>query len=153
MPAALLAQLVEHQTFNLRVMVSSPISGEVLFFLTFPDDVLICFWSQMTDVSCETCAIKCCMRAGNICKFVKSYLSLPNNRYLARKSNWEHYFYVSYWRGDRHFTCSSEPPQVLAAYIARGVPSFLSYFKTLSIGPAPGIEPRNSRSSVKRSTD
>ena len=37
--------------------------------------------------------------------------------------------------------------------IAKGAPSFLSYFKTLSIGPAPGIEPATSRSAVKRSTD
>ena len=33
------------------------------------------------------------------------------------------------------------------------VPSFLSYFKTLSIGPSPGIEPATSRSAVKRSSD
>ena len=33
------------------------------------------------------------------------------------------------------------------------VPLFLSYFKTLSIGLAPGIEPATSRSAVKRSTD
>ena len=39
-----------------------------------------------------------------------------------------------------------------AACSAKGVPSFLSYFKTLSIGPAPGIEPATSRSAVKRST-
>ena len=50
-------------------------------------------------------------------------------------------FYFSYWRGDRHFTWSSEPREGLAACSAKGVPSFLSYFKTLSIGPAPGIEP------------
>ena len=36
---------------------------------------------------------------------------------------------------------------------AKEVPSFLSHFKTLSIGPAPGIEPTTSRSAVKRSTD
>ena len=36
---------------------------------------------------------------------------------------------------------------------AKGVPSFLSNFKTLSIGPTPGIEPATSRSAVKRSTD
>ena len=35
----------------------------------------------------------------------------------------------------------------------KGVPSFLSYFKTLSIGPVPEIEPATSRSTVKRSTD
>ena len=33
------------------------------------------------------------------------------------------------------------------------VPSFLSYFKTLSIGPAPGIKPMTSRSAVKRFTN
>ena len=35
----------------------------------------------------------------------------------------------------------------------KGVPSFLSYFKTLSIGPPLRIEPATSRSAVKRSTD
>ena len=40
----------------------------------------------------------------------------------------------------RHFTWSSEPCEGLAACRAKEVPSFLSYFKTLSIGPAPGIE-------------
>ena len=33
------------------------------------------------------------------------------------------------------------------------VPSFLCYFKTLSIVPASGVEPATSRSAVKRSTD
>ena len=37
--------------------------------------------------------------------------------------------------------------------IAKGAPSFLSYFKTLSNGPAPEIEPATSHSAVKRSTD
>ena len=41
----------------------------------------------------------------------------------------------------------------LAACSAKEVPSFLSHFKTLSNGPAPGIEPATSRSAVKRSTD
>ena len=36
---------------------------------------------------------------------------------------------------------------------AKGVPSFLRYFKILSVGPPPGIEPATSRSAVKRSTD
>ena len=35
----------------------------------------------------------------------------------------------------------------------KGVPSFLRYFKTLSIGPAPGNELATSRSAVKRSGD
>ena len=33
---------------------------------------------------------------------------------------------------------------------AKGIRSFLSYFKTLSTGPAPGIEPATSHSAVKR---
>ena len=53
----------------------------------------------------------------------------------------------------RHFTWSSEPREGLAVWRTKEVPSFLSYFKTLSIGPAPGIEPATSRSAVKRSTD
>ena len=62
-------------------------------------------------------------------------------------------FYVFQWRRDRHFTWSSEPREGPAACRAKEVPSFLSYFKTLSIGPASGIEPATSRSAVKRSTD
>ena len=62
-------------------------------------------------------------------------------------------FYVSNWRRDRHFTWSSEPREGPAACRAKGVPSFLSYFKTLSIGPAPGVEPATSRSAVKHSID
>ena len=50
-------------------------------------------------------------------------------------------------------TWSSEPREYPAVWSAKAVPSFLSYFKTLSIGPAPGIEPATSRSAVKRSTD
>ena len=68
-------------------------------------------------------------------------------------ANWGHYINVSYWRRDRHFTWSSEPREGLAICRAKAVPSFLRYFKTLSIGPTPGIEPTTSRSAVKRSTD
>ena len=57
------------------------------------------------------------------------------------------------WRRDRHFTWSSEPREGLTACSAKEVPSFLSHFKTLSNGPAPGIEPATSRSAIKRSTD
>ena len=76
--------------------------------------------------------------------------------YLERKYQRGHCFYVSYWRRDRHFTWSSEPPNGLAAHTAKGVPSFLSQFKTLSVGPVSGIEPATtatSRSAVKRSTN
>ena len=48
---------------------------------------------------------------------------------------------------------SSEPRKGLADCREKRVPSFLSYFKTLSIGPAPGMEPVTTRSAVKRSTD
>ena len=44
---------------------------------------------------------------------------------------------------------SSEPREGLAICRAKEVPSFLSYFKTLSIGPIPGIEPATFRSVVK----
>ena len=46
-----------------------------------------------------------------------------------------------------------EPREGLSACSAEEVPSFLSHFKTLSNGPAPGIEPATSLSAVKRSTD
>ena len=73
--------------------------------------------------------------------------------YLAWKLIGDTIFYVSYWRRYRHFTLSSEPREGLNACGAKEVPSFLSYFKTLSIGPAPKNEPTTSRSAVKRSTD
>ena len=41
----------------------------------------------------------------------------------------------------------------LATYSAKGVPSLLSYFKTLSTSRAPGIKPATSRSVVKCPTD
>ena len=47
----------------------------------------------------------------------------------------------------------SEPREGLAAFSSRGVPSFLSYFKTQSIGLAPGIELSTSLPAVKLSTD
>ena len=72
---------------------------------------------------------------------------------LHESTNWGHYFYFSYWRRDRHFTLQSEPREGLAVCRAMGVPSFLSYFKTLSIGRTPGIEPATCRSAVKHSTD
>ena len=40
----------------------------------------------------------------------------------------------------------------LAVCKAKAVPSFLSYFKTLSFGPAPGIEAATFRSTVQHST-
>ena len=44
-------------------------------------------------------------------------------------ANWGHYFYVSNWRRDRHFTRSSEPREVLwLMFVPKVVPSFLSNF-------------------------
>ena len=57
-------------------------------------------------------------------------------------------FYISNWRQDRHFTWSSESREGLVCCSAKGVPSFLGYFKTLSFGLAPGIEPTTSRSAI-----
>ena len=68
-------------------------------------------------------------------------------------TNWRHYFHISNWRQDHHFMWSSEPRKGLACCSATGVTSFLSYFKTLSIGVFPGIEPLTFCSAVKHSTD
>ena len=68
-------------------------------------------------------------------------------------TNWRHYSYVSYWRRDRHFTWSCKLREGLAICRAKGVPLFLSHFKTLSVGPVLRIEPATTRSAVKRSTD
>ena len=74
-------------------------------------------------------------------------------QYTKQESaNWGHFFCVSFWRWDRHFTWSSEPREGVAACCAKEVPSsFLSYFKTLS--PAPGIELATYRSALMRTTD
>ena len=76
-------------------------------------------------------------------------------QYTKQESaNWGHFFCVSFWRRDRHFTWSSEPREGVAACCAKEVPSsFLSYFKTLSNGPAPGIELATYRSALMRTTD
>ena len=58
------------------------------------------------------------------------------------------FFDVSNWRRDRHFTWSSEPREGPAVCGAKGVASFLSYIKTLTISPAAGIEAANSSSAV-----
>ena len=67
--------------------------------------------------------------------------------YSVQSTNWD--------TGDRTTISmwSSEPREGPAVCSAKAVPSFLSYFKTLSIGLAPGIESATSRSAVKRSPD
>ena len=80
----------------------------------------------------------------------KNFIWVSIQGILHESTNLGHYFYVSNWKRDRHFTWSSEPREGLGACTAKGVPSFLSYFKTLSIELAPEIEPATSRSAVKR---
>ena len=82
----------------------------------------------------------------------KKALSLIANVFSTKVLIGDTIFYVCNWRRDRHFTWSSEPREGPAACSAKGVPSFLAYFKTLSIlrpwVSAPGIEPATSRSAV-----
>ena len=77
----------------------------------------------------------------------KNELYLSVNVFSTKVIIGHYFFYVSYWRGERQFTWSSESREGLAACNAEGVlvPSFLSYFKTLSVGPVPEIEPAISR--------
>ena len=56
-------------------------------------------------------------------------------------------------KGQRRRKRSSEQREGLAACSAKAIPSFLSYSKTLSVGPAPVIEPATSRFVVKRYID
>ena len=60
----------------------------------------------------------------------KNFIWVSIQGILHESTNLGHYFYVSNWKQDRHFTWSSEPREGLAACTAKGVPSFLSYFKT-----------------------
>ena len=48
---------------------------------------------------------------------------------------------------------ASETREGLAGYSAKGVPSFLSYFKSPNIDAALGFKPATSRTAFKRSTD
>ena len=65
--------------------------------------------------------------------------------YLARNEQLGTPFLLLRLETGPHFTWSSEPREGLAASSAKRVPLFLSHFKTLSIGPAPGIEPEHVR--------
>ena len=61
----------------------------------------------------------------------------------VESTNWEHYFYVSYWRRNLHFTWSSQPRRGPAACSAKGLPSFLSYsLKTVSRVRSRELNPR-----------
>ena len=57
-------------------------------------------------------------------------------------------------RRDHCLMCLSEPCQGSAVYRTKEVPSFLKYYKSLSMGPPSlGIEPTTFRSAVRRSFD
>ena len=60
--------------------------------------------------------------------------------------------YASYWRRDHHFYMviqATRRSSHLQRKSAKAVPSFLSYFKTLRIGVAPGIKPTTSCSACQ----
>ena len=67
--------------------------------------------------------------------------------YLARKNKLGTLFCTSLPGG------GTEAREGLTICRAKAVPSFLSHFKTLSVGPIPGIEPVTRRSAVKRSNN
>ena len=75
--------------------------------------------------------------------------------YIQHEStNWGHNLNVSYWRRNRQFYVVIRTTRRSGHLQGqKAVPSFLRYFQTLSIGPAPWIESITTRSSVKRSTD
>ena len=54
----------------------------------------------------------------------KVYNSTWVQMYLRQSTNCGHYFNVSYWRRDRHFTWSSEPREGSAACSTKRLPSF-----------------------------
>ena len=84
----------------------------------------------------------------NCIKKKKKALYLSVNVFSTKVLIGDTIFYDSNWRRDLHFMWSSEPRKGLACCSAKGVTSFLGYFKTLSICLAPGIEPATSRSAV-----
>ena len=76
-----------------------------------------------------------------VLNYIKKALNLSVNVFGTKVLTGDT-FYVSYWSRDHLFTWSSEPREGQAASAqCKGVPLFLSYFMTLSSGPALGIEP------------
>ena len=69
-------------------------------------------------------------------------------------TNWGHYFLRLLLETGSPFYVVIRATRSSTRLQGKGI-TFISqlFFKTLSIGPAPGIEPASSRSAVKRSTD
>ena len=98
------------------------------------------------------------------CRVIADYclLGLENNGSIChvficmvktkQRTNWGPYF-LQLETGPPLNVVIPEPRESQHARSAKGVPPFLSYFKTLSIGAAPGIEPATSRFAVKSFTD
>ena len=118
--------------------------GTVFFFF-------ICIQKQAKPHGRLKVAFKVCNCTNKVYNKNAPYLTV--NVFSTKVLIGDTVFYVSYRRQDRHFTWSSEPHEGLPVCKAKGVPSFLSYFKILSIGPAPGIEPATSCSAFKCFTD
>ena len=66
-----------------------------------------------------------------------------------KSTNWGHFFTSPTRDGTTIFRWSSDPREGLAVCRAKAISSFFSYFKTLSIGLAPGVEPATSCSAFK----
>ena len=85
-----------------------------------------------------------------VCPWTKTHTSLslktPNEKL-------DHSLYQDLWHNRVLYYWGSTQRNNINACIAKGEPSFLTYFKTLSNGAAPGIKPTTSRSTVKRSTN
>ena len=62
--------------------------------------------------------------------------------YSTRKYYWGHYFYVSYWRRDRHFTLSSEPHEGLTACSTKRQREYLHF--SVILRPWVLVQPRES---------
>ena len=81
----------------------------------------------------------CFLRHSSMICLKKQALYLSVNVFSTKVLIGGTFLDVSNWTRDRHFTWSYEPREGPAACSAKGVSSFLSYFKTLTIVPTPGI--------------
>ena len=83
---------------------------------------------------------------GKKCTFI--WVSL-----YTESTNWGQYFLGLHLETGTPFNVIWAMQKSTRLHCNGSIPSFLSYFKTLSIGPVPGIEPATSRSAVKHFTN